>query len=243
MKKISLIGIIALIFLWLRTMELFLTHSPWFELKILNISGNEDLTRDEVLKLSGLRLNRNIFRVNLGDIEKGIERDQRVNSVEAKRVFPGEIQVKIQEKKPDLLVNVKPLSRLYGLSANGEIIPLKESYSYDLPLINGVKSKGFKPYHRTDDVQIQSALDFYRVIKKEKPSFLEKISEMNLEDKDNLVVIIVKTGTKIFFGAGDFQKKFERFIWLNKDLVFDGYKAIDLRFKDQVIFQGANPIR
>jgi hypothetical protein len=66
---------------------------------------------------------------------------------------------------------------------------------------------------------------------------------MNLEDKDNLVVIIVKTGTKIFFGAGDFQKKFERFIWLNNDLVFDGYKGIDLRFKDQVIFKRVNPVR
>jgi cell division protein FtsQ len=243
MKKISLIGILALVFLWVRTMELFLTSSPWFELKVLNISGNEDLSKDEVLKLSGVRLERNIFRINLKDIEKRVEKDQRVKSVEVKRVFPQEIQVRVQEKKPDLLVNLKLLPKLYGLSVDGEIIPLKDSFSYDLPLINGIKSQGLKPYSRIEDAEIQTALTFYKIVKKEKPSFLEKISEMNLEDKDNLVVIIVKTGTKIFFGAGDFQKKFERFIWLNKDLVFDGYKGIDLRFKDQVIFKGVNPVR
>ncbi|MCJ7498536.1 MAG: FtsQ-type POTRA domain-containing protein [candidate division Zixibacteria bacterium] len=243
MKKISLIGILALIFLWVRTMEIFLTNSPWFELKVLNISGNEDLSKDEVLKLSGVRLKRNIFRINLKDIEKRVEKDQRVKSVEVKRVIPQEIQVRVQEKKPDLLVNLKPSSKLYGLSVDGEIIPLKDSFSYDLPLISGIKSRGVKPYSRIEDADIQTALTFYKIVEKEKPSFLEKISEMNLEDKDNLVVIIVKTGTKIFFGAGDFQKKFERFIWLNKDLVFDGYKGIDLRFKDQVIFKRVNPVR
>jgi len=239
MKKISFIGILALIFLWIRTTEFFFTHSPWFELKVLNISGNEDLSKDEVLKLSGLRLKRNVFKIDLKDVAKRVERDKRVKSVELKRVFPGEIQVRVEEKKPDLLVNLKSSPELYGLSAEGEVIPLKERGSYDLPLINGIESKSFKPYTRIGNAEIQTALSFYKIVKEENPTFLEKISEINLEDKDNLVVIMVKTGNRIFFGAGDFKEKFKRFIWLSKDLAFEGYSGLDLRFKDQVIFKGA----
>ncbi len=240
MKKISIIGALALIFLGIRTTELFLTHSPWFELRLIDISGNEELRDDEVMKLSGLRLNRNIFKINSKDVIKKIKCDKRVESVQLSKFYPGKIQIKLDEKKPDLLLNSRYLSDLYGLSAEGEVIPLKRYYSYDLPLISGGSSRNLEPYSQVKDLEIQTALSFYKMIRKEDPSFLGKISEINLEDKNNLVVILVKTGAKIFFGAGDFKEKFERLIWIEDKLNYEGFSGMDLRFKDQMIFKGTS---
>lgn len=238
MKKISMIGALALVFLWIRTMEFFLTHSPWFGLKVIEISGNEELSQDEVLRYAGLRLRRNIYTIDLKGTAKRIESDKRIKSIELKRFFPGKIEIRVDEKIPDLLVNSKYMSRLYGLSAEGEIIPLKDYCSYDLPLISGTRSGGFKPYTRIKDMEVLTALSFYKMVQDEDPSFLEKISEINLEDKSNLVVIMVTTGAKVFFGTGDYKEKFKRFIWLNENLNYEGYSGLDLRFKDQVIFKG-----
>ena len=240
MKKISIIGALALIFLGIRTTELFLTHSLWFKLRLINISGNEELRDDQVLKLSGLRLNRNIFKINSKDIIKKIKSDKRVESVQLSKFYPGKIQIRLNEKKPDLLLSSRYLPDLYGLSAEGEVIPLKGYYSYDLPLISGVNSKNLEPYSKVKDLEIRTALSFYKIVEEEDPSFLNKISEINLEDKNNLVVVMVRTGAKIFFGAGDFKEKFKRFIWIKDKLNYEGFSGMDLRFKDQMIFKGTS---
>jgi cell division protein FtsQ len=240
MKKISVLCALALIFLGIRTTELFLTHSPWFELRLINISGNEELRDDQVLKLSGLRLNRNIFKINSKDIIKKIKSDKRVESVQLSKFYPGKIQIRLNEKKPDLLLSSRYLPDLYGLSAEGEVIPLKGYYSYDLPLISGVNSKNLEPYSKVKDLEIRTALSFYKIVEEEDPSFLNKISEINLEDKNNLVVVMVRTGAKIFFGAGDFKEKFKRFIWIKDKLNYEGFSGMDLRFKDQMIFKGTS---
>lgn len=236
MKKIAVVLVLGLVFLWFRGMELFVTHSPWFELKDLRILGNENMSQDEALKLAGLRLKQNVFDLDLKSAEKRIEKDRRVRTVEICRVLPGGIELRIEEKKPDLILNLLP--RLCGLSLDGEIIPLKEGRSYDLPLVNGIKSGGFAPYSRVQDPRIEEALTFYQAVREKLPEFLQEISEINLEDKDNLVVTMVKSGARLFFGAGDFRKKIERFALLNKALAVDECSCLDFRFKDQVIFKG-----
>jgi len=107
-----------------------------------------------------------------------------------------------------------------------------------LPVISGVRSKSLKPYTRVKDADIQTALSFYKIVEDEDPSFLAKISEIKMEDNNNLAVIMVTTGAKVFFGAGDFKEKFKRFIWLNENLNYEGYSGLDLRFEDQVVFKG-----
>lgn len=237
MKKASIAGVLVLLFLWLRGVELFFTESTLFRLKNLDITGNEGLSQDEVLKLADLRLKQNIFKIDLGDIERKIEKDQRVKSVETYRILPNQVAIRIEEKKPDLILNLSP--ELCGLSSEGEIIPLREGKAYDLPIINGIKFRSFKPYSRAEEPKIEEALAFYKAVREKLPEFLDQISEIDLEDKDNLVVILVKSGARIFFGTGDFQKKIERFVWLDKASVVEECSYLDFRFREQVIFKGA----
>ncbi|MDH4223260.1 MAG: FtsQ-type POTRA domain-containing protein [candidate division Zixibacteria bacterium] len=238
MKKIALIGSLALILLWVRTTELFLTRSSIFGLKVIEITGNEDLSKDEILKYSQLRLNRSIFIANLTDISKRIEADRRVKKVTFKRILPGKIQIRVEEKKPDLLVISKSMSKLYGLTLEGEVIPMKDNFSYDLPLLNCAGFKDLKPYTKIVDTEIQIALSFYNIIKEVNPSFLWEISEINFEDRNNLVVVLIKSGAELFFGTDNLKEKFKRYLQLNKDINLEGYSRLDLRFKDQMIFTG-----
>ena len=236
MKKTSIIGVLVLLFLFVRGVELFFAESNLFWLRNLDITGNEGLTQDEVLKLADLRLKQNIFKVDLGDIERKIQKDQRVKSVESYRVLPDKIAIRIEEKKPDLILNLSP--ELCGLSSEGEIIPLREGQVYDLPMVSGIKSRSFKPYARAEEPKVEEALAFYKAVREKLPGFLDRVSEIDLEDKDNLVVILVKSGARIFFGTGDFQKKIERFVKLEKESVVEECSYLDFRFKDQVIFKG-----
>jgi len=237
-KKASIAGVLVLLFLWVRGVELFFTESSLFGLNNLDITGNEGLNKDEVLKLANLRLKQNIFKIDLGDIERKIQKDQRVKAVETYRILPDKIAIRVEEKEPDLILNLSP--ELCGLSSEGEIIPLREGKVYDLPVINGIKSRSFKPYSRADEPEIEEALAFCKAVKEKLPEFLDQISEIDLKDKNNLVVILVKNGARILFGTGDFQKKIERFVWLEKASVIGECSYLDFRFKDQVIFKGAN---
>ncbi|HVP35826.1 MAG TPA: FtsQ-type POTRA domain-containing protein [Terriglobales bacterium] len=237
MKKASILGVLVLLFLWVRGIELFFTESTIFSLKNIAITGNEGVSQDEVLKLADMRLKQNIFKVDLGDIERKIQKDKRVKSVETYRILPNQVAIRIEEKKPDLILNLSP--ELCGLSSEGEFIPLREGKAYDLPIVNGINTRSFKLYSRAEEPRIEEALAFYNAVKEKLPEFLDQISEIDLEDQDNLSVILVKSGARILFGTGDFQKKIERFVWLEKAAVVEECSCLDFRFKDQVIFKGA----
>jgi cell division protein FtsQ len=235
-KKASIAGVLVLLFLWVRGVELFFTESTIFSLKSLDITGNEGVSQDEVIKLANLRLKQNIFKIGLGDIERKIQKDKRVKSVETYRILPDKVAIRIEEKKPDLILNLSP--ELCGLSSEGEIIPLRKGEVYDLPLINGIKSRSFKSFSRAEEPKIVEALTFYKAVKEKLPELLDQISEIDVEDKDNLVIILVKSGARIFLGTGDFEKKIERFAWLEKASVVEECSYLDFRFKDQVILKG-----
>jgi cell division septal protein FtsQ len=58
------------------------------------------LQRDQVLKIAGLREGENIFQVNLAQVHRVLQQLPQVDEVEVLRKLPGEIDIRILERKP-----------------------------------------------------------------------------------------------------------------------------------------------
>lgn len=74
-------------------------QSPLSHIKTIEISGNNIVNDEEIIKLSGLNEDTNIWKIKMGDIEDLISENPFVKSVEVHRNLPSTLSVDIVEYK------------------------------------------------------------------------------------------------------------------------------------------------
>ena len=98
----------------------YLTNSPYFALKNLEISGNLRLTSREVLDMAGLHNGLNSLLVSIDDVERKLAGNPWVASVSVKRVLPDGLSVRLREKEPRFWVRHDGV--LHYADAQGRLI-------------------------------------------------------------------------------------------------------------------------
>jgi cell division protein FtsQ len=228
-------------------MYIFISHSPRFCLTKVEVRGNRKTSEKEILEKAKIRLDGNIFRMDLGKIKDRVKEDSRIKEVRVKRQLPDRLLIEVEEKKPALWVNLP--EGLCGLSKDQEIIPLEEEdFHCDLPIVTGLESpavvgeQSAAPYQRWPDTRAKFVSDFWNSMLEEDSSFADIISEIDLHEKANLVLYLIPGAIQVNMGKGDFEKKLKR---LKAVLNYQERTArpalIDLRFKDQVVLRESSP--
>lgn len=93
-KKIILMCIILFI-----GIILFITKSNVFIIKKVSILGNPIMSGEDVKEKTEYLIGENIFFINKSDIIKTAEENPYVNSIEITKVYPRQINIKINEKQ------------------------------------------------------------------------------------------------------------------------------------------------
>src|SRR5205807_272571 len=81
-------------------MRRFFFENPDYRLAMIDVQTDGSLLRDQVLRAADLREGENIFRVNLGHVHRVLQQLPQVDEVELVRKLPGEIDIRIVERKP-----------------------------------------------------------------------------------------------------------------------------------------------
>ncbi len=117
---------------WGRSAESFL-------LSEIDVVGNQVLTDEEVIGLSGLEKGTNLLTVRIGDVESAVRQSPRVHRVRATRALPNRMIVTLDEKLPVALVAVGR-GKVVEISSDGVFLPaVGRSAFVDLPLVTGVE--------------------------------------------------------------------------------------------------------
>lgn len=98
----------------------FLTTSPFFDLRRIEISGLSRVGEQEILETSGLSLGQNSLSINIFDVWEKLSALPWVKDVTVRRVLPRSMQISVVERKPAFWL---PLDgRLYYAEADGRAI-------------------------------------------------------------------------------------------------------------------------
>lgn len=98
----------------------YLTNTPYFALKNLEVSGNLRLTSREILDIAGLHNGLNSLLVSIDDVERKLAGNPWVASVSVKRVLPDGLSVRLKEKEPRFWMRHDGV--LYYADAKGKLI-------------------------------------------------------------------------------------------------------------------------
>lgn len=113
---------------------IFFMMSPLFDITGVEVIGNEKISKETILSLSGISLGDNLYRNKKETIQKNIKQEAYIESVEVKRVLPDKIQLQVKERKATFLLEYA--NSYFYMDNQGYILEVS-SQMLELPIIKG----------------------------------------------------------------------------------------------------------
>jgi cell division septal protein FtsQ len=199
--------------------------NPEYRLKNIEIETDGTLPREQILQTAQLREGENIFRVKLAAVRDALQQLPQVDEVQVLRKLPGEIDIKVVERKPVAwITGEKEMSNPFAsdaaflIDARGVLMKEKKLLPeyLGLPLISGCANESLEPGKLIESLEAKAALDLLRLSTR---SFMQtrfQIREIDLS-RGYCLVVTDKTHAQVIFGFDNLETQLQR---LEKFLVY-----------------------
>jgi cell division septal protein FtsQ len=196
----------------------FFFENPDYRLSQIEAQTDGTLQREQILKAADLREGGNIFGVNLGQVRDRLQQLPQVDEVQVIRKLPGEIDIRITERKPIAwITSDKQISDPFAsdvaflVDARGVLMKEKKLLPeyLGLPLITGCTSESLEPGKIVESFEAKAALELLRL---STASFMQTrflIREIDVS-KGYCLVVSDKNHTRITFGFDNLDTQLQR---------------------------------
>jgi cell division protein FtsQ len=204
------------------------------------IRGSDRVSNNEVLaRLGGLR-GKNILLVDLEACRHRLLESPWVRDAILRRRLPSTVEVLIAERHAMGIARL--VGGLYLIDDRGAVIaPYGPKYAeIDLPIIDGLSGSGAGKPASIDERRVALAGEAIAAIGT-RPDLLRRVSQVDVKDPCNVVVILEDDTALLRLGDRDFLERLQSYLDLAPTLhesvpVID---YVDLRFGDHVYVGGA----
>lgn len=197
--KLKIIKWIFLLALLVTAIILFMLSSV-FNIKSITVTNNKKISAQEIVSLSGLVKDENMFKISNKAIKEAIKQNPYIENVKITKKISGEINLEITERIPTYIIRF----------ANGYVYINNQGYMLEiseeplkLPIISGLKTKteDIKAGNRLVVEDLKKLENIIKIMETAKStSVAEKITEFDISDPTNYKIIIASEGKTIDFG-------------------------------------------
>lgn len=111
--------------------------SPIFNIKNIEVKNNQKISSEQIISLSGVKLDENTFKYSKRDIKKKIKENAYIDSVKITRGLPDTLKIEVKERTAKLML-------LYGnayvyINNQGYILEISDEKA-KLPVLKGYKT-------------------------------------------------------------------------------------------------------
>jgi cell division protein FtsQ len=196
----------------------FFFDNPEYQLRAIEVQTDGTLQREQVLKMVDLHEGENIFRVNLARVHDQLQQLPQVDDVQVLRKLPGEIDIKISERKPIAWITPEkqiadPFASDVAFLVDARGVLMKEKKLLPeylgLPLISGCTSESLEAGKVVESSETKSALELLRLSTR---SFMQtrfQIREIDVS-KGYCLLVTDKNRTKVTFGFDNLDTQLQR---------------------------------
>ncbi len=225
----------------------FLHHDNRFTISsasAIQIVGNSDLTRADLLSVFGSDIGRNIFYVPLERRRLKLEQIPWVKQATVMRILPNQIRVAVAERTPIAFAEVDGHIEL--VDSAGVLLQMPpqemEAKHYSFPVVTGVRP-GDTAAARAARMQLYQS--FLRDLNAGGQNVSQQFSEIDLSDPNDLKATVAANGTGVllYFGHEDFLARWQNYQahiaqWRAQ---YPNLASVDLRYSDEVVLKMAAP--
>jgi cell division protein FtsQ len=211
----------------------FFTQTGHFRARQLTVSGQQRLTREQVLEIAGVDPQSNILSVNLAVARKRLLADAWIAAATVRREIPSGLHIDIREETPlaivrlaegpDVLINTTGRAFAKAIHGNGPALPTVLGLdAADLPLADKPASQPFK-----------AAMELLKLAGNKQCPLAHMGLERIVMDPDIGATLHTRKGGRIVkLGFGHYREKcdiLERVVTrLKRDDRMSPYRVVDL---------------
>ncbi len=210
-----------------------------FDLRHIEVRGNNILTRAEVVDAMALPLIGSVFEVDLSAIQERVEVLNYVYGVRLGRKLPHTLFIDIIENQPMAYVAAP---EYYILTAEGEALPLRHRrFDLELPTVSGADStlNALAAGHVREHEQLRQAWEILNYFHVFFPNLYRDLSELVFTGNGEITLYMAETSTAVHLGGQDLERRIamlDAFILtISGKRSLRDYSYIDLRYERQVI--------
>jgi cell division protein FtsQ len=238
----ALVLIVGLVWLGMVVRD-FAAHDPRFRIDSsdnIQIVGNSEVTKTELLSVFGGDMGRNVFFVPLKERRGDLEQLPWVEKATVMRLLPDQLRVAVVERTP--VAFVRSGNEIGLVDHDGVLLPMAATTlaakHYSFPVVSGIAA--------SDPLSTRAArMKIYQRFVSDLDSNGEKLSsqlsEIDLSDPEDVRALVPSDGSDLLlhFGDQDFLSR-----WRNYQQHLAEWKqqyprlaSIDLRYQRQVVLE------
>ena len=111
--------------------------SPVFDTKKITVNGNSKISNEEIISLSGIKLDENLFKIRKKQVEKNIKENAYIDEVRIERKLPSEIEINVTERIPAYMI--EDINGLVYINNQGYILEISNE-RLPLPVLSGIET-------------------------------------------------------------------------------------------------------
>jgi len=236
-------SLLAAVVLAIAGVRFYLMHDARFVLassEDIQIAGAEHLTRAQIVSVFGADLERNIFRVSLGERQADLERLPWVEHATVMRLLPNVLRVQITERTP--VAFVRQGSQIGLVDASGVLLDMPADAAgdphYSFPVLTGL-SGDEAVSERAAKMEIYE--QFMHDLDGSGQRLTDSVSEVDVADPEDVKALIPSGSSDILvhFGQDEFLKRYQEF-----ELHLEEWKqqypklaSADMRYEGQIVLE------
>ncbi len=190
----------------------FALVSPIFNIQEINVINSEKVSGNEIISLSGISKNQNIFRFLSSKSIEQIKTNPYIEEAQIKRIFPNKVEITVKERKATF--NVEFLNEYAYINNQGFILEISNE-KLDLPTIQGIKTKeeDIKAGNRLNNDDLEKLEIVIQIVDSYKSANLEnQITSIDIENKNEYTVYMEEAKKIVYLGDG--TNLGDKILWL-----------------------------
>lgn len=186
--------------------------SPIFNIKTVSVSGNSQISTDEIISLSKIELEQNMFKYKKSEIINNIKQNAYIDMVKVSRKFPDTIEIIVSERTATYKFQ---FVNAYAFINNQGYILEISNRQLDLPLITGLQTKQeeIKEGARLCTEDLEKLGDVLKIMESATSNGINNlITKIDITDSDDYKLTMQKSKKTVHLG--DTSNLSTKMLWI-----------------------------
>ena len=160
--------------------------SPIFNIKVISVQGNKKLTNNEIVSLSQIQLEENMFKISKSKVITQIKENPYVASVKITRNLPSTVNIQIEER--EAFYQVEYAGGYIYIDKQGYMLEIS-SENCNLPILQGLstESSKFEVGNRLNKEDLNKLAIVYKVMETAQANEIASlITRIDIENSQNI---------------------------------------------------------
>ena len=205
-----------------------------FAVRAVEVRGASRVPLERIAEAAAVPLGVNLWRLDTAAVIARVEALPEVRRAEVVRELPNRVSILVEERRPFTLVHS---GRLHWVDEEGRFVgDEREAVVPPVPVISGLSEDEVATMRTAPAPRARAAISLLRTLLRAGGALAAEISEIDMSRRDGPVLYTVG-GIEVRLGSEDWEERLARLagVLANVSAQGDLVRAIDLRFRDQVV--------